>query len=157
MRFTDNLGLFPDRLSCLLREGVNEWLAQLLLEKQQRRRCKKRRIKKIALYLSPVSRVSAVVEYPVKCGIETVVGAGEHPEQLLPPEVHFARRIRINPEPEEKEAKSENNERFIEDQAFLPLYDWPLSPPRPRLPSASLTTETQEDCAGILEHSTYGC
>jgi hypothetical protein len=81
------------------------------------------------------------VEYPVECGIETVVGAGEHPEQLLPPEVHFARRIRINPEPEQREAKSENNRRYIEDQAFSPSMIWPRPLPSP---------VRELDCARIL-------
>ncbi len=103
------------------------------------------------MYLSPVIRISSVVEYPVECGIETVVGAGEHPEQLLPPEVHFARRIRINPEPEQRETKSENIKRFIEDQAFSPSMIWPLPP------SCTVSkldrVDTQEECSGILEYS----
>ena len=48
----------------------------------------------------PVSSVATVVEDAVECRIEAIVGAGKHPEQLLPTEVHLAGRVRVNTKPE---------------------------------------------------------
>jgi hypothetical protein len=44
-------------------------------------------------------RTATVVENPVQCRVKTIVGAGKHPEQFLPPEVNLACGIRINAEP----------------------------------------------------------